>query len=108
MLRSSLHTKKKLRRLALAGALLLPMTGLANDNIEITQGSMLALSCTGCHGTDGQSPGAIPTIAGKSASYLIMALKDFRSGNTASTVMERHAKGYTDEEIKLIAEYFAN
>ena len=35
-------------------------------------------------------------------------MNDFRSGNRPSTVMGRHAKGYTDEEISLIAEYFAN
>lgn len=102
-----LHTKT-LRRfvLAISAALLLPMTSLADE--PITQGSMLALSCTGCHGTDGQSPGAIPTIAGKSADYLTMTLKAFRTGRIFSTVMGRHANGYTDEEIKLIAEYFAS
>ncbi|MDH5649818.1 MAG: c-type cytochrome [Gammaproteobacteria bacterium] len=75
---------------------------------EITPASMLANSCAGCHGTDGHSPGAIPAIAGKSTEFIETALKDFRSGNKASTVMERHAKGYTDEEIKLLAEYFAS
>ena len=107
MLRSNLYTKR-LWQLTLASTLLLATAVQAVDNIEITQGSMLALSCAGCHGSDGQSPGAIPTIAGKSAGYIANALQDFRSGNTASTVMERNAKGYTDEEIKLIAEYFAN
>ena len=37
-----------------------------------------------------------------------MILKDFRAGNIFSTVMERQAKGYTDEEIQFIAEYFAS
>ncbi|RKZ71595.1 MAG: sulfide dehydrogenase [Candidatus Parabeggiatoa sp. nov. 1] len=82
------------------------MTGMADENI--TRGTMLALSCTGCHGTNEQSPGAIPTITGKSADYLTMILKDFRAGNIFSTVMERQAKGYTDEEIQFIAEYFAS
>jgi len=30
----------------------------------------------------------------------------FKSGARYSTVMSRHAKGYSDEEIRLIAEYF--
>jgi sulfide dehydrogenase cytochrome subunit len=34
-------------------------------------------------------------------------MESFRSGETESTVMGRQAKGYTDEEILLIAEYFA-
>jgi sulfide dehydrogenase cytochrome subunit len=34
-------------------------------------------------------------------------MEEYRSGERASTVMARHAKGYTDDEILLIAEYFA-
>lgn len=70
------------------------------------RGQILALSCASCHGTDGRSVGIIPGFYGKSPEYLEMALKDFKSGKRYSTVMIRHAKGYTDEEIKLIAEYF--
>ncbi len=73
---------------------------------ELTRGEMLSASCSGCHGTDGKSPGAIPDISGKSADYIRTSLEDFRSGQRDSTVMGRHAKGYTDEEIRLIAEYF--
>ncbi len=73
----------------------------------ITQGAMLSNSCAACHGTDGKSPGAMPTIHGKSASFINKALTDFRSGKRPSTVMGRHAKGYSDEEIKLIADHFA-
>ena len=29
---------------------------------SINQGSMLSNSCSACHGTDGKSPGAIPSI----------------------------------------------
>ncbi len=69
-------------------------------------GQMLALSCSGCHGTDGVSSSIIPSISGKSAQYIESAMKEFRSGERVSTVMQRHAKGYTDEEIHLIAAYF--
>lgn len=72
------------------------------------QGAMLGASCAGCHGTDGRSPGSIPPIHGRSAEFIRTSLEEFRSGKRPSTVMGRHAKGYTDEEITLIAEYFAN
>lgn len=75
---------------------------------EITPGSMLSHSCAACHGTDGKSPGAIPALYGKSSEFIMQALKDFRSGTRPSTVMGRHAKGYTDEEIELIANHFGN
>ncbi|MDZ7804719.1 cytochrome c [Thiohalophilus sp.] len=74
---------------------------------EISQGAMLSNSCAACHGTDGNSPGAMPTLNGKSADFIERALKGFRSGERDSTVMGRHASGYSDEEIAQIAEYFA-
>ena len=73
---------------------------------DLSQGRMLSASCAGCHGTDGRSPGAIPDISDKSADYIRVSLEEFRSGRRESTIMGRHAKGYTDEEIQLIAEYF--
>ena len=75
---------------------------------EVTRGIMLSNSCAACHGTDGKSPGSIPSIHGKSADYIVQALTDFREGNRPATVMGRHASGYTDEEIRLIAEYFSS
>jgi len=68
---------------------------------------MLSNSCAACHGTDGRSPGAIPSINGKSSEFLSQALHDFREGKRPATVMGRHATGYTDEEIIFIADYFS-
>lgn len=79
----------------------------AAQSVELTKGMMLSNSCAGCHGTDGNSPGAIPSIKGKSVKFITKTLTDFREGKQPSTVMGRHAKGYSDEEIKHIAEYFA-
>ena len=70
------------------------------------RGQILALSCASCHGTDGKSAGIIPSINGFSAEDIETALKGFKTGARPSTVMSRHAKGYTDDELKLIAEYF--
>lgn len=75
---------------------------------EISRGVMLSNSCAACHGTDGRSPGAIPGINGKSSRYISQALHEFRDGKRAATVMGRHATGYDDEEIELIADYFSS
>ena len=72
------------------------------------EGMMLSLSCTSCHGTYGISPGAIPTIYGKSKEYIIETMKQLRNGESDSTVMGRIAKGYSDREIFLIANYFSS
>ena len=74
---------------------------------SLDQSTLLSITCSGCHGTDGKSVGAIPSIGGKSADYIEKAMLGFRDGSRPSTVMQRHAKGYTDEEIKQIANYFA-
>lgn len=74
----------------------------------VSQSAMLANSCAACHGTDGKSPGSIPSIAGKSEKFITDTLKGFRDGSLKSTVMGRHAKGYSDEEIQLIAEFFSS
>jgi sulfide dehydrogenase cytochrome subunit len=83
--------------------LLLVSPGQAGD---VSRGEMLSASCAGCHGTDGHSPGSIPDISGKSAEFIRTSLLEFKSDQRPSTVMGRQAKGYSDEEIQLIAEYF--
>jgi len=72
------------------------------------EGMMLSLSCSSCHGTYGISPGAIPTIYGKSRKYIIETMKELRSGERDSTIMGRIAKGFSDREILLIANYFSS
>jgi sulfide dehydrogenase cytochrome subunit len=84
------------------------LSALPAHGAQVSQGAMLANSCAGCHGTDGKSPGSIPSIAGKTAPFIEKSLKEFRDGSRPSTVMGRHAKGYNDEEIRLIADFFAN
>lgn len=92
-------------------AVILPLSILLMSSpvwaVQISQGMMLSNSCAACHGTDGKSPGAIPAINGKSVSFIVQSMKDFQSGARPSTVMGRHAKGYSEKEIKLIAEHFS-
>jgi sulfide dehydrogenase cytochrome subunit len=89
--------------LGLAFMVFLPMTVQAD---ELSRASMLSYTCAGCHGTDGASPGSIPSIACKSADTIEKALREYRDGKRFSTVMGRHVKGYTDQEIQLIAGFF--
>ena len=90
----------------LAGLLGLLAAPVGNTE-ELTRGAMLSASCEGCHGTNGHSPGSMPDISGKSTEYISVTLEAFRSGERGSTVMGRHVKGYTPEEVQLIAEHFA-
>lgn len=80
---------------------------LAQETGEILRGQILAATCFTCHGTDGKSPGSIPAINGIPADSLRRTLHEFRDGRRPSTVMERHAKGYNDEEIASLADYLS-
>ena len=62
-------------------------------------------NCYSCHGTDGRSPGAIPSLTGKNAQQALLMLKEYKSGQLAATVMTRQAKGYTDAELEALANY---
>jgi len=70
--------------------------------------AMLANACGGCHGTNGVSAGlSMPSLAGQSKVFFIDAMKKFKSGERPATVMGRLSKGYTDEQIVLMADFFA-
>jgi sulfide dehydrogenase cytochrome subunit len=67
-----------------------------------------AATCAACHGTEGRDQGAIPAIAGRGAETLYRALIEFKAGQRpAATVMHQHAKGYSDDELRRLAQYFA-
>ena len=70
-------------------------------------GRNLAATCANCHGTNGQARGDSRPLAGVTAEKIIAALNDFRSGALPATIMHQISKGYTDDQIKLIAAYFA-
>ncbi|TVT58631.1 MAG: cytochrome c4 [Sedimenticola thiotaurini] len=70
--------------------------------------SMLANTCAGCHGTGGNSMGpAAPSIAGLSPTYFNETMAGFASGEIPSTIMGRIAKGYTEDEIKAISNFYS-
>ncbi len=71
--------------------------------------TMMANTCAGCHGTAGQSVGpASPNLAGMSASYFNDSMKGFIEGTRPATIMNRIAKGYSEEQIESMGEYFAS
>jgi cytochrome c553 len=68
----------------------------------------LVAACFTCHGTDGRSVGGVPpALAGLDRQYLLQTLKDFKAGKRPATIMHQQAKGYTDQELEIMAGYFA-
>lgn len=84
-------------------ALLMP-TGAAQA--QDLQARSLAATCANCHGTDGNALGAMKPLAGMQADRLLAILADYKSGAQPATVMHQIVKGYSDEQLRLIAGYF--
>lgn len=69
----------------------------------------LAATCSNCHGTAGKGipNGSIPKLAGLKNDYFVEQMQAFKSGTRSATIMHQLAKGYSDEQIRVLANYFA-
>jgi cytochrome c553 len=80
--------------------------GLAQDNAAAVRS--LAATCAGCHGTEGRSvTREVASLAGMPKAQLISQMQVFKDGTRPATVMHQIAKGYTDQQIVELADYFA-
>lgn len=95
------------RSLVLAAAPLLGLAGQAALAQDANLGRNLAATCANCHGTNGNARGDMKPLAGMPADKMLAMLADFRSGNQPATIMHQISKGYTEEQMKLVAAYFA-
>lgn len=93
-------------RLVFAALCLTGTTGIVHADASSLARS-LAATCANCHGTDGKSLAGMPRLAGEEKNTLLRKLRDFRSGTTPATIMQQISKGYTDDQLELIAAYFA-
>ncbi len=74
---------------------------------DMTLARNLAATCANCHGTDGAARGEMKALAGVPADKLVAMVADYKNGTQPASIMHQISKGYTDEQIKLIAAYFA-
>jgi sulfide dehydrogenase cytochrome subunit len=65
-----------------------------------------AESCSGCHAAKAGVDTPVPRLAGQDATATVAAMQAYRSGQRPATVMDRIAKGFSDDEIKAIATWF--
>ena len=69
----------------------------------------LAMNCAICHGPEGRpvAGSGIPALAGRPEVEVVQAMREFKEGSRAGTLMSQIAKGYSDEEIVAIARHFS-
>jgi cytochrome subunit of sulfide dehydrogenase len=76
----------------------------AADN---NQGAQLAATCAACHRLDGHDRG-IPSIIGLSEGQFVVVMRAFKSGERSGPIMRTVVRSLSDEEIAILARYFAS
>lgn len=69
-------------------------------------GRLLASNCAQCHGTTDTAPG-FDRLTGKSANKLLKELREYQSGAEGEGIMTRHAMGYTEEQLRQLAQWLS-
>lgn len=99
--------KKMLKVASLAMLTALGGVAHADAGADARTARYLAANCANCHGTEGTAQGATPSLAGRPKAYIVDQMKGFREGKRSATIMHQLAKGYTDQQVELIADYFS-
>ena len=97
-------TMVKVKKWLTAGALCAAALGA---QAQVNQVRVWAAACANCHGTEGRALQGNEPLAGKDKDELYQKLMDFKSGRKPATIMHQLSKGYSDEQLKDIAAYFA-
>jgi cytochrome c553 len=97
----------RVQSFALVAALALGLGGVAQAN-TLAKAQYLAATCANCHGTNGQAQGSAVSLAGYDAAKLVETMKAFAEGKREATIMHQLAKGYTDDQLKAMAAFFAS
>jgi cytochrome subunit of sulfide dehydrogenase len=66
-----------------------------------------AVGCSGCHTSNPRVETPVPPLSGRPAADISTAMIAFKAGQRPGTIMDRIAKGFSDEEIAAIAQWYA-
>jgi cytochrome c553 len=82
-----------------------PVAALAQD---AEAGKVKAQACAACHGADGNSTAPLyPILAGQTARYIYLELRDFKEGRRSDPQMSPMAAPLSREDMFDLAAYFA-
>jgi cytochrome c553 len=66
-----------------------------------------AAGCSGCHAGNPRVETPVPPLVGRPAADTAAAMIAYKAGQRPGTIMDRIAKGFSDEEIAAIAQWYA-
>ena len=76
---------------------------------EAKMGEKASASCAACHGKTGDgTQTSFPKLAGQYESYLIQALKDYRSGDRQNMIMAGQAANLSIAQIKALSAWYSS
>ena len=100
-----------LTKIAASGIVVLLIWGLGPSQSfsadAVSRAELLASMCNTCHGTNGKGAKPMPGINGEEPDDFIDLMQAFANGEEPTSIMDRHAQGYTEAELRLLAEYFS-
>lgn len=94
------------KQTALVLGLLLTWPVVSPAQFVANEARLLASNCFQCHGTNGKD-GSFDALAGESKKDALNELNEFRKKAANSNIMIPHARGYTSQQLNLIADYFS-
>ncbi|MGH8708074.1 MAG: c-type cytochrome [Burkholderiales bacterium] len=87
---------------------MLCLAACATQAQDLEAGRKRAEACVACHGPAGNSTDPqFPILAGQSARYLYLQLKDFKEGRRTEPLMEPFIAGLSREDMLDLAAFFA-
>jgi|SRR5688572_6016690 len=86
-----------------------PPPAFAAPNLAEKGVRSMAANCAACHGTTGKpvANSAVASLAGRPRDELVQVMGAFKKGERPATVMHQIAKGYGDDEIAALADFFS-
>ena len=89
-------------RMIVAAVAVLASAGIAQA-ADVPPG---AASCSGCHAASPNAGTPVPPLAGRPASDIVSQMAAFKAGQRPGTIMDRIAKGFSDDEVRAIAAWY--
>ncbi|MEZ4702544.1 MAG: c-type cytochrome [Rhodothermales bacterium] len=88
-----------------------PVGSLAKGGLLVTGGAPGGVPCATCHGADLRGMGPVPGIAGRSPSYMMRQLMDFKTGARAGTwspLMKPQIEHLSIDDMTAVVAYLAS
>ncbi len=90
---------------------LLSLAGAAWAEGDVARGEKLAYTCLGCHGIDNYKnvypTYSVPRLRGQHPTYLVAALKAYKSQERSHATMHAQAASYSEQDMQDVAAYLA-